>query len=234
MSIYNFNAITIDGDEVSMEQYRGKVLVIVNTASECGFTPQYEGLEKLYEQYKDKGFEILGFPSNQFAGQEPGESQEIKKFCTLNYGVSFQLFKKNDVRGENAQPLFRYLTEKTTFKGFDLEQPNEKKFNNFLKENYPKFLEENSVKWNFTKFLIDRDGNIADRYEPTTEPAAMASHIDNLLEKSKNNDVRTEKTENEKDTKKTFIEKNHIGENGDESLNIEGKPLENLYKNLKI
>jgi glutathione peroxidase len=123
MSIYDFKAITIDGDEVSLEQYKGKVLIIVNTASECGFTPQYEGLEKLYEQYKDKDFEILGFPSNQFAGQEPGESNEIKNFCEINYGVSFPLFKKNDVRGENALPLFKYLTDGTTFKGFDFNHP---------------------------------------------------------------------------------------------------------------
>ncbi|MBU3130717.1 redoxin domain-containing protein [Clostridium tagluense] len=126
MSIYDLKAITIDGDEVSLEQYRGKVLVIVNTASKFGFTPQYQGLEKLYEQYKDEGFEILGFPSNQFSEQEPSESHEIKNFCTLNYGVSFQLFKKSDVRGENAHPLFRYLTKKTTFKGFDLSHPKNK------------------------------------------------------------------------------------------------------------
>ena len=137
MSIYDFKAITIDGDEVSLEQYKGKVLVIVNTASECGFTPQYEGLEKLYEQYKDKDFEILGFPSNQFAGQEPGEGQQIKSFCELNYGVSFQLFNKGEVRGENAQPLFKYMTEKAAFKGFDMGQPNEKKFNDFLVESLP-------------------------------------------------------------------------------------------------
>lgn len=182
MSIYDFKVITIDGDEVSLEQYKGKVLVIVNTASECGFTPQYEGLEKLYEQYKDKDFEILGFPSNQFAGQEPGEGQEIKNFCTINYGVSFQLFKKCDVRGENAHPLFKYLTENTVFKDFDLDQPNEKRFNDFLVESYPQFLEGNSVKWNFTKFLIGRDGKIVERYEPTIEPAAMASDIDKLVE----------------------------------------------------
>lgn len=233
MSIYNFNAITIDGEEISMEQYRGKVLVIVNTASECGFTPQYEGLEKLYEQYKNEGFEILGFPSNQFAGQEPGESTEIKKFCTINYGVSFQLFKKNDVRGENAQPIFRYLTEKTTFKGFDLEQPKEKEFNDFLKESYPKFLEENSVKWNFTKFLIGRDGNIANRYEPTTEPAAMASDVDKLLQISNHIPVSTEKVDNEEDNKKTFIEKTHIGEHDGDSVNIDGKPMDSIYGNIK-
>ena len=182
MSIYEFKAITIDGDEVSLKQYKGKVLVIVNTASECGFTPQYEGLEKLYEKYKDKDFEILGFPSNQFAGQEPGEGQEIKDFCRINYGVSFQLFKKGDVRGENAQPLFKYMTEKTTFKGFDLNQSDEKRLNDFLVESYPQILEGNSVKWNFTKFLIDRKGKIVKRYEPTTDPADIAFDIDILVQ----------------------------------------------------
>ena len=223
MSIYDFNAITIDSDEVSLEQYKGKVLVIVNTASECGFTPQYEGLEKLYQQYKDKGFEVLGFPSNQFAGQEPGGDQEIKKMCAINYGVSFQLFKKSDVRGENAQPLFKHLTEKTAFKGFDQELPNEKKFNDFLKERHPQFLEGNSIKWNFTKFLIGRDGNIVSRYEPTTEPEAMASDIEKLL------------AETHENHKKTFIEKLHMGEHvdADADLNIEGKPLDGLYGSSK-
>ncbi|WP_291635814.1 glutathione peroxidase, partial [Clostridium sp.] len=170
MSIYDFKAVTIDGEEISLEQYKGKVLVIVNTASKCGFTPQYEGLERLYEQYKDKGLEILGFPSNQFAGQEPGESNEIKNFCEINYGVSFQLFEKNDVREANAQPLFKYLTENTIFKGFDLSNPNGKKLNDMLNEKFPEFLVGNSIKWNFTKFLIDGEGNITNRYEPTTEP----------------------------------------------------------------
>lgn len=181
MSIYDFKVTTIDGDEVSLEQYKGKVLVIVNTASKCGFTPQYEGLEKLYEQYKDEDFEILGFPSNQFAGQEPGEGLEIKNFCTINYGVSFQLFQRGDVRGQNAQPLFKYLTEKAAFNDFDLSKPNGKRFKDFLEESYPEFLEGNSVKWNFTKFLIGRDGNIVNRYEPTIEPSAMASDIDKLI-----------------------------------------------------
>jgi len=181
MSIYDFKAITIDGDEVSLEQYRGKVLVIVNTASKCGFTPQYEGLEKLYKQYKDKGFEILGFPSNQFAGQEPGENLEIQNFCKTNYGVSFQLFEKGDVRGEKTLPLFKYLTEKTTFKGFDLNHPIGKKLNEMFKGKFNEFMEDNSIKWNFTKFLIDRDGSIASRYEPTTEPEDMSSDIEKLI-----------------------------------------------------
>lgn len=181
MSIYDFKEITIDGEEVSLNKYKGKVLVIVNTASKCGFTPQYKGLEKLYEQYKDKGFEILGFPSNQFAEQEPGESKEIKNFCTLNFGVSFQLFKKGDVRGENANPFFKYLTERTTFKGFDLSTPDGKEIDEYVRESFPEFMEGSSIKWNFTKFLIDRDGNIVERYEPSTVPEDMASDIEKLL-----------------------------------------------------
>ena len=181
MSIYDYKAITIDGDEISLEQYKGKVLIIVNTASECGFTPQYEGLEKIYELYNDKDFEILGFPSNQFGGQEPGESQEIKNFCSINYGVTFQMFQKGDVRGENAQPLFKYLTDQAAFKGFDMNQPNEKGLSDFILEKYPEYIEGNSVKWNFTKFLVDKEGNIVERYESATEPSAMVSDIDKLV-----------------------------------------------------
>ena len=226
MSIYDFKAITIDGNEVSLEQYKGKVLIIVNTASKCGFTPQYEGLQKLYEQYKDKGLEILGFPSNQFDGQEPGENNEINNFCIVNYGVSFQLFNKSDVRGENAQPLFRYLTGKTIFKGFDLNQPNEKKLDDFLKKNFPEFLEGNSIKWNFTKFLIGRDGNIIERYEPTTEPSAMYSDIEKLVEASKEMHIPViDKFEND--------ERIYIGENDEEVLNCEGGPCNFVYNDIK-
>jgi len=225
MSIYDYKVITIDGDEVSLEKYRGKVLVIVNTASKCGFTPQYEGLEKLYKKYKDKDFEILGFPSNQFAGQEPGESNEIKNFCTINYGVSFQLFKKSDVRGENTQPLFRYLTGKAIFKGFDLNHPNEKKLNDLLKKNFPEFLEGNSVKWNFTKFLIGRDGNIVERYEPTTDPVAMSSDIEKLVNSSNENHISIiDNFENEENSEKIYT-----GENDEEVLNCEGGPCNFVY-----
>ncbi|MBU3092118.1 glutathione peroxidase [Clostridium sp. CM028] len=222
MSIYDFKAITIDGEEISLEQYRGKVLVIVNTASKCGFTPQYEGLEKIYEQYKDKDFEILGYPSNQFAGQEPGESNEIKNFCTINYGVSFQLFEKGDVRGENALPLFKYLTEEATFRGFDLNKPNEKKLNDILYKRFPEFLEGDSVKWNFTKFLIGRDGNVVGRYEPTIEPAAMSTDIEKLL--AENDISEIDKSEVDVDNKKIYT-----GKDDEEVLNCEGKPCNFVY-----
>jgi len=207
MSIYDYKAITIDGDEVSLEQYKGKVLVIVNTASECGFTPQYEGLEEIYKIYKDKEFEILGFPSNQFQGQEPGESQEIKSFCAINYGVTFQLFEKGDVRGETAQPLFKYLTEKAAFKGFDMNNPDEKGLSDFITKSCPEFLEGNSIKWNFTKFLVDRDGNIVERYESPTKPEAMVPDIDKLIGGYKNLVEEFDKINNEDDEEIPYIDK---------------------------
>ncbi|MCR3760656.1 glutathione peroxidase [Clostridium felsineum] len=181
MSVYDFKAKTIEGKEVSLEEYKGKVLVIVNTASKCGFTPQYEGLEELYKEYKDRGFEILGFPSNQFAEQEPGNNDEVKNFCKINYGVTFQLFEKGDVRGENAQPLFKYLTENAPFKGFNMEHKIGKTLLDVLEKNFPSFLEGDSVKWNFTKFLIDKEGNVVKRFEPTSEPKEIASDIEKLL-----------------------------------------------------
>lgn len=215
MSIYDFKAITIDGEEVSLEQYRGKVLVIVNTASKCGFTPQYEGLEKLYKEYKDKEFEILGFPSNQFAGQEPGENLEIQNFCKRNYGISFQLFEKGDVRGVNTLPLFKYLTEKTTFKGFDLNHPIGKKLNDMFNGKFTEFMEDSSIKWNFTKFLIGRDGSVKNRYEPTTTPEDMATDIVKLLGTSTGNDISSKKM--------------YTGEDDEEVPNCEGGPCNFVY-----
>jgi len=181
MSVYDFKVKTIDGKEISLQEYKGKVLVIVNTASKCGFTPQYEGLEKLYQQYKNQGVEILGFPSNQFAEQEPGSDQEVKNFCQLNYGVSFPLFAKGDVRGENAQPLFNYLSSSIAFGGFDMNHPNGKMLQDFLAEKFPELLVGDAIKWNFTKFVIDREGNVVNRFEPTTEPAAMGDALEKLL-----------------------------------------------------
>ena len=181
MSIYNFTARSIDGEEVSLSEYKGKVLVIVNTASKCGFTPQYEGLQKLYEKYNGKGLEILGFPSNQFAEQEPGTNGEVKNFCQINYGVSFPLFEKINVRGTDAHPLFRFLTEQKPFKGLDPNHPIGKKLAAVLEEKFPEFLEGDSIKWNFTKFVIDKDGKVVSRHEPTTTPENMEAEIEKLL-----------------------------------------------------
>ena len=181
MSVYDFTVKTNKGVEKNLADYKGKVLLIVNTASKCGFTPQFEGLQKLYKDYKDKGLEILGFPCNQFAGQEPGTNEEVQTFCKANYGVTFQIFEKGDVRGETAQPLFKYLTAEKGFKGFDESHPIAKPLMDALKTNFPEYLEGDGIKWNFTKFLIDREGNVVERFEPTTDPAAIASDIEKLL-----------------------------------------------------
>ncbi|MDF2499614.1 MAG: Peroxiredoxin [Anaerosporomusa subterranea] len=181
MSIYDYEVRTIDGKEVSLADYKGKVLIIVNTASKCGFTPQYEELQKLYNAYADRGLEILGFPSNQFAEQEPGSNAEVQQFCQINYGVSFPMFEKTEVRGKSAHPLFVYLTDKAPFKGFDSSHPIGGKLQEILKEKFPELLEGDSIKWNFTKFLINRQGEVVGRYEPTTSPMEMKNEIEKLL-----------------------------------------------------
>ena len=181
MSVYDFTVKTRRGEDKSLSDYKGKVLLIVNTASKCGFTPQFDELQKLYDAYKDKGFEILGFPCNQFAGQEPGTNDEIQQFCKLNYGVTFTIFARGDVRGETAQPLFKYLTAQKKFEGFDMNHPIAALLLDALKKNFPEYLEGDGIKWNFTKFLIGRDGEVVARFEPTTTPAAIAKDIEALL-----------------------------------------------------
>ncbi|MDE2419982.1 MAG: glutathione peroxidase [Gammaproteobacteria bacterium] len=157
-SIYDFSAEKLEGGEQSLADYRGKVLLIVNTASKCGFTPQFEGLEKVFEEYKDKGLVVLGFPCNQFASQDPGSNNEIGEFCQRNYGVSFPMFAKIDVNGSDAHPLYKFLTKEA--KGI---------------------LGSEAVKWNFTKFLVGKDGNVIDRYAPTTKPESMVGDIEKAL-----------------------------------------------------
>lgn len=156
--IYEFQAKRLNGKEQSLAEYEGKVMIIVNTASKCGFTPQYEGLEKLYQQYRDKGLVVLGFPCNQFGAQEPGEGGEIQEFCQLNYGVSFPMFDKIDVNGNGTHPLYDYLKKQATG-----------------------VLGTESIKWNFTKFLVDREGRVIDRFAPTTKPEDMARDVEALL-----------------------------------------------------
>lgn len=160
MNIYDFNVTSIEGKKISMSKYKGKVLLIVNVASACGFTPQYEGLEKLYEEYREDGFMILGFPCNQFGEQEPKDEDEIIFFCQGTYDVQFDMFSKIDVNGENTDPLYK-----------------------FLKNEQSGFLWTQSIKWNFTKFLVDREGNVVDRYGSSTKPANIAEDIEELLAK---------------------------------------------------
>ncbi|HAK72423.1 MAG TPA: glutathione peroxidase [Sporomusaceae bacterium] len=181
MNTYDFSVTTIEGKQTSLADYKGKVAIIVNTASKCGFTPQYEELQTLYNIYAENGLVILGFPSNQFAEQEPGSNAEVQSFCRLNYGVSFPMFEKTEVRGTNAHPLFVYLTEQAPFKGFDPKHPIAGKLQEVLQEKFPELLEGNSVKWNFTKFLINRQGEVVGRYESTTSPLAMKADIEKLL-----------------------------------------------------
>jgi len=157
MKIYDFKVRSAKGEEVSMADYKGKVLLIVNTATGCGFTPQYEGLQKLYDKYKDKGLEILDFPCNQFGHQAPGTEEEIQEFCTLKYKTTFPLFAKVEVNGKNEEPLFRYLkSQEGGFLGDD-------------------------IKWNFTKFLVSRDGTVVDRFAPITKPESIEDKILKLL-----------------------------------------------------
>jgi glutathione peroxidase len=159
MEFYTFSAKKINGKEISFEDYKGKVVMVVNTASKCGFTPQFEGLEKLYKEYREQGLEILGFPSNQFAQQDPGNNDEILEFCQMNYGVTFTMFDKIDVNGPNADPLYKYLkSQKKSLLGSD-------------------------ISWNFTKFLIDKEGNVVKRYLPNTKPQDLKKDIEKLLAK---------------------------------------------------
>ena len=154
-------------------------MLIVNTASKCGLTPQYEGMEKLYEKYKEKEFTVLGFPCNQFGGQEPGTDEEISEFCSINYQVKFPIFKKIDVNGENAHPLYQYLREQAPEEEFDTNGP----LYQHLRINAPELLEGSMIKWNFTKFLIDQEGNVVKRFAPTTTPKEIEEDIERLLSK---------------------------------------------------
>jgi len=157
-TIADFTVASNDGSKLDLAEMQGKVLLIVNTASKCGFTPQYKGLQELHERYSEQGFEVLGFPSNQFGEQEPGSNEEIAEFCSVNYDISFPLMVKVEVNGDHAEPLYKWLREEA--KGL---------------------MGTTSIKWNFTKFLVDRDGNVVRRYPPTVAPASIAADIEKLL-----------------------------------------------------
>ena len=177
--IYDFKSTGNKGAEVDFAQFEGKVLMIVNTASKCGFTPQYDGLEALYQAYRDKGLVIIGFPCDQFAGQEPGSNDEIAEFCRLNHGVTFPLMAKTDVNGANAEPIFEYLKA---------QAPSEE-YNGFKAKATAKMLKglsksmekDSDIRWNFTKFLVNRDGTVIKRYAPTTKPEDIEKDIQAML-----------------------------------------------------
>jgi glutathione peroxidase len=176
MSIYDYSYQSLEGKAVSLSEYAGKVMLLVNTASKCGFTPQYEGLEMLYKQYGARGFVVVGFPCNQFAHQEPGGEAQIRAFCQIRYGVTFPLSQKIDVKDENAAPLFRYLTSQRQFAGFG--KGAKAKMMALMTKAKPG---DADIQWNFTKFLVDRQGNVAARYEPTAAPEELADDIEKLL-----------------------------------------------------
>ncbi|MBR0398623.1 MAG: glutathione peroxidase [Eubacterium sp.] len=179
MNIYDFKVKNRLGEEVDLADYKGKVLMIVNTATGCGFTPQYEGLENLYRKYKEQGFEILDFPCNQFGHQAPGSDDEIHEFCTSKYDTSFPRFAKIDVNGENADPLFQYLTANTKFEGFS--GPMGMLMKGVVKKMDKDYKNNGNIKWNFTKFLINRDGEIAARFESTETPEKIDEEVAKLL-----------------------------------------------------
>lgn len=179
MEIYDLSVKDRRGKDVSLSDFRGKVLLVVNTATGCGFTPQYEGLENLYKKFHDKGFEILDFPCNQFGNQAPGSDDEIHEFCTLKYHTSFDQFQKVDVNGENESPLFTFLKSKQGFKGFDGLKG--KILIPIAKAMDPDYKNNSNIKWNFTKFLVDRNGNVVDRFESTVTPEKIEQRIEELL-----------------------------------------------------
>ena len=180
-SVLDFTVKDRKGNDVALSEYKGKVLLIVNTATKCGFTPQYEELEALYKAYKDKGLEILDFPCNQFGNQAPGSDEEIAQFCSLNYGTEFPQFKKIEVNGENEDPLFTYLKKEKGFEGFNLEHPIGKILDEMMTKADPDYTTKPDIKWNFTKFLVDKEGKVIARYEPTHDIKLIEQDIKKLL-----------------------------------------------------
>ena len=179
MGIYDFSIKKMDGTEVPLSDYKGKVLLIVNTATGCGFTPQYKELQEIYDADHDKGLEILDFPCNQFGNQAPGDNEEIHTFCTGRFGITFPQYGKIDVNGENAIPLYRWLTENTKFEGFN--GPMALVMNGVAKKMDKDFKNNGNIKWNFTKFLINREGEIVARFEPTASMESVREAVEKLL-----------------------------------------------------
>ena len=180
--IYDITVKDIDGSDVSLANYKGKVLLIVNVASKCGLTPQYQGLEALYQKYKDQGLEILGFPCNQFLGQEPGTNEEIQSFCSLNYNVTFSLFDKIDINGEAESPLYTYLKEQAPFKGYpEGAEEFAARLDQIHQQTGTGFDQGDAIRWNFGKFLVSKDGKTILRFEPMVTPDMLEETIQELL-----------------------------------------------------
>ena len=184
-SIYDYAVKGQDGKEVKMSEFRGKYLLIVNTATQCGFTPQYEDLQQIYVKFADLGLVILDFPCNQFGEQAPGSNAEIHAFCTGKYNITFPQFAKVDVNGKNAEPLFTWLKSQKGFEGFDLNNPIGKHLHEaFLKQDKD-YARSSDIKWNFTKFLVDKDGNVVKRIEPTTDMQTVSNEVYDMIFKDK-------------------------------------------------
>jgi glutathione peroxidase len=179
-NFYDFSVISAKGEEIKMADFKGKVVLIVNTATGCGFTPQYAPIEQMYKDYHSKGLEILDIPCNQFGAQAPGTDDEIREFCTIHYNTTFPQMKKSDVNGDNQLPLFKYLKEQQGFKGF-----GESKMAQFMKQHLskidPNYEKNSDIKWNFTKFVVDKNGNVVARFEPTEDMAVVEKCIKELL-----------------------------------------------------
>jgi glutathione peroxidase len=181
MNIYDFNVIERNGNEMNLGAYEDKVLLIVNSATQCGFTPQYGKLQDLYKKYTDQGFVILDFPCNQFKNQAPETVDEIQQFCQINYGVSYPIHSKIEVNGENTHPLYKFLKGERGFSGFDKEHALAPVLDDMLSKEDPNYKKTPDIKWNFTKFLIDRKGNVVERFEPTTDLSILEDKIKELL-----------------------------------------------------
>ncbi|MBQ8716115.1 MAG: glutathione peroxidase [Prevotella sp.] len=180
-SVYDFNVVDDNGKEVSLSQYKGKVLLIVNTATKCGFTPQYKELQELYEQYRAQGFEILDFPCNQFGQQAPGSIREIHQFCTANFNIEFPQFDKIEVNGEHAHPLYTFLKSQKGFCGFNTDDKIGRFLDERFKQQDPDYAKNPDIKWNFTKFLVSKDGCVLQRFEPTATAKDMEQDIQAAL-----------------------------------------------------
>ena len=181
MNIYDFIVENAAGDEISLKDYAGQVILIINSATECGFTPQYDNLQDLFEKYGSDGFVILDFPCNQFGNQAPGSNEEIVSFCDSRYGITFPIFSKIEVNGDNENPLYTFLKFQKGFAGFNPEHPLTPMLESVLERTDKNYAKSSDIKWNFTKFLIDREGNVVERFEPTADMAEVEEKIVSLL-----------------------------------------------------